>query len=175
MISDAVFSTDRKYRYLLTRIWDDSKEKVGFICLNPSTADEKNDDPTIRRCIGYAKSWGYGGLVLGNIFSYRTPYPKILFNAILKGIHPVGPANDLWLLRIAETSDLVVAAWGNHGDYLNRAPLVRKLLKNKLHVLKLTKGGMPAHPLYLKKELKPLQWKNGNEKGPLNRAPEGKR
>jgi len=81
MISDAKLSVCRKYRYALWRIWDKSKPIVLFISLNPSTADEKEDDPTIRRCIGFAKSWGYGGLCMANLFAYRTKSPSEMMSA----------------------------------------------------------------------------------------------
>ena len=78
-MQDAVISKCSKYRYSLSRQWNKEKEKVLFIMLNPSKADDKIDDPTVRRCISFAKNWGFGGLMIGNLFAYRTTYPKELF------------------------------------------------------------------------------------------------
>ena len=148
----AVFSSDRIHRYTLSRIWDPDKRPVLFICLNPSTADETKDDPTVRRCIGYARDWGYGGMVMCNIFAFRATDPKKMKAAE----DPIGRHNDWWLLREAEQAGIAVAAWGTHGEHLARGTAVRRLLKNyMLHSLKMTKGGEPGHPLYLPKDLEP--------------------
>lgn len=89
MIKSAIISECGKYRYSLSRIWDENKANVLFIMLNPSTADGDVDDPTIRRCIGFAKSWGYGGIYVGNLFAYRATDPKEL----LKVENPIGFEN----------------------------------------------------------------------------------
>jgi hypothetical protein len=94
--SSAVFSTCRRYRYVLRRIWDRSTPPAMFVGLNPSTADEVKDDPTVRRCIGYAKRWGFGGLIMTNIFAFRSTDP----NALVELDDPVGPRNDAWLRRL---------------------------------------------------------------------------
>lgn len=154
MWSSAVFSEDRKYRYLLIRQWDDDKPFMGLIALNPSTADETNDDPTIRRCIGFAKSAGYGALFMGNIFAFRSTDPKKLLSVR----DPVGPENNQWLKYISDESEIVVAAWGTHGKLRGRGEEVKNSL-DKLYVLGLTKGGFPKHPLYLPKTLKPKVWR----------------
>lgn len=93
----ATLSEDRKYRYTLTRIWDETKPKVMFIGLNPSTADETKDDPTIIRCINFAKSWGYGGLEMTNLFAFRATNPKVMKNEK----EPIGKDNDTWLKKLA--------------------------------------------------------------------------
>lgn len=104
--SDVVFSDCRKYRFALWRVWDDSLPRVMFIGLNPSTADESDDDPTLIRCIRYAKSWGYGGICMANLFAFRATDPKVMLSAK----DPVGADNDRWLLELSQSSGLVVAA-----------------------------------------------------------------
>lgn len=128
---------------------------VMFIGLNPSTADETLDDPTIRRCIGYAKDWGYGGLLMTNIFAYRSTDPR----GLLTVEDPIGPDNDKALLKCFLEVDLAIAAWGVHGTLVERDKRVRELLA-PLHYLRLTKAGHPAHPLYLPKALKPMLWRD---------------
>ena len=113
MIKNAIFSPCRRYRYALWRTWDQNKPSVLFIGLNPSTADETNDDPTLTRCINYAKYWGYGSVCIANIFAYRATKPKELFAR--KRI--IGKENNHWLFKLAIDADLVIAAWGNHGQY----------------------------------------------------------
>ena len=151
MIKNAIFSPCRRYRYALWRIWDQSKPSVLFIGLNPSTADEANDDPTLIRCINYAKAWGFGGVFIANIFAYRATKPKDL----LARKRVIGKENNHWLFKLAEDADLVVAAWGNHGQYKKRSSQVKSMFK-QLHCLKLTKKGEPAHPLYLRANLTPI-------------------
>ncbi len=143
LIKKATFSRCREYRYALKRYWDRDRPVVLFIALNPSIADESTDDPTLKRCLSYARSWGYGGLSLGNLFSVVATDPKSL-----KSVDdPVGPENDLWLKRLASDANLIVAAWGNQGTYLDRARRVSGML-DTLHCLKQNKSGQPAHPLY---------------------------
>lgn len=104
MKQDAVIDQTGIYRYSLTRCWDQTLGKVTFILLNPSTADAYEDDPTLRRCIDYASSWGYGSLELVNLFAYRTKDPKILSNAK----DPIGPDNDDYIQKAVTNADLVV-------------------------------------------------------------------
>ena len=148
--SGAEFSSCRTYRYSLWRFWEKETRYVAFVGLNPSTADEHKDDPTVRRCINYAKDWGYGGLIMLNLFAHRSTDPKKLYSVN----HPVGPENDFHLRSASSKAGITIAAWGNHGDYVNRANTVIKIL-TKPHYLKLTNAGCPGHPLYLKKDLKP--------------------
>ncbi len=148
----AMFSPCRTHRFVLGRKWSD-KPLVMFIGLNPSTADETKNDPTVRRCIGYAKDWGYGGLLMTNIFAYRSTDPKHL----LECQDPIGPGNDEALLQCYTEADVAIAAWGTHGTLMDRHLAIRKLLP-KLHYLKLTKDGHPGHPLYLPKTLRPTLW-----------------
>jgi hypothetical protein len=148
-IADAVFSVDRKYRYVLIRIWDSDKPMVNFIGLNPSTADEIKDDPTMRRCCNFAKSWGYGGFYMTNLFAYKATKPEEL----KKAADPIGQDNDKWLLEIEKKVELVVFAWGVHGKFLNRDYQVINIISQG-HFIELSKDGVPKHPLYLKGDLK---------------------
>ena len=151
--SGAKFSKDRMYRYSLWRTWDETLPKVLFIGLNPSTADEIKDDPTIRRCLHYSIDWGFGGYIMGNIFGYRSKDPKKL-----KDINdPIGPRNNYWIHKIHNEASLTIAAWGNWGNLYGRGNSVLKLVDN-MHCLKITKEGHPAHPLYLPKYLKPIKF-----------------
>ena len=153
MEKGADFSPCRRYRYTLWRLWGGARGYLMFIGLNPSTADEVQDDPTVRRCIGYARDWGYSGLWMTNIFAYRATKPDDM-KAVAD---PEGPENDRWLGQVAAGAELVVAAWGTHGAYRDRHQRVRDLLP-QLHYLRLTQEGYPAHPLYLPKSLLPIPW-----------------
>lgn len=147
----AIFSTCRTWRYLLRRHWDPGVEPLVVIGLNPSTADETTDDQTIRRCIGYAQSWGCGGLMMMNAYALRSTDPKGLWRVD----DPVGPENDEWLLRVAERypDTTFLAAWGVHCEP-ERAETVAGLLP-RLACLGLTKAGGPRHPLYMPGDLAP--------------------
>ncbi len=149
----ATFSNCRKYRYALSRSWDEKKKIVLFIGLNPSTADEKKDDPTIRRCINYAQNWGFGGLQVANLFAYRATKPAELKNVE----NPVGDDNDKHLIKLSKMADLTVAAWGNEGSLFSRDKQVIKLIPN-LMCLKINKSGQPAHPLYQKKDIEYISY-----------------
>lgn len=158
MIDSSVFSEGRKYRYTLYRKWEKGEGTIMFIGLNPSTADETEDDPTIRRCVSYAKTWGYQSLCMTNLFGFRATKP----NVMMKEAFPIGRMNDAFLTLVAEEAALIVAAWGNKGSYMNRDVEVMRLFQGKhsLYVLRLTKNGHPAHPLYLPKTLPAVIWKN---------------
>lgn len=150
VFSDACLSPDRVYRYWLSRVWDESLPHLTVIGLNPSTADETVDDPTIRRCLGYAKSWGLGGLTMLNLFAYRATDPREMKAAS----DPVGPDNDAFLRLYTE--GVILAAWGAHGAYRGRGDEVRRILSNRpLHCLGVTNAGQPKHPLYLRADLEP--------------------
>ena len=153
--SGAEFSDCRKWRYLLWRCWDQSGPVANFLMLNPSTADEAKLDPTCSRARAYAEAWGYGALIVTNIFGWRSTDPR----ALRRVRDPVGAANDAAILRAAGEADLVVCAWGNHG--IERGREVEELLRKtrtKLHILRLTGAGQPGHPLYLRKSLKAAPW-----------------
>ncbi|GIT71706.1 MAG: hypothetical protein Ct9H300mP28_15200 [Pseudomonadota bacterium] len=122
-----------------------------IIGLNPSTADQTRNDPTITRCINFSRSWGYGGVCVTNLFGFRATAPTEL-----KAHHaPIGKENDAWVHEMAKGAAITVAAWGNHGNFLNRSLELLPSLE-QLHCIKMNKSGEPAHPLYLKAELKPV-------------------
>jgi len=150
---NATFSSCRTYRYSLSRIWDKKKKYVLFIGLNPSTANEEVDDPTIRRCVNYAKEWGYGGFMMVNLFAYRTTLPSNL----KKVKYPVGSKNDKYIVILSKKADITVAAWGNNGNLYSRDKQVLNLVSS-LMCLKINKSGQPTHPFYLKKDLKLINY-----------------
>lgn len=158
MKKTATFSEDRAYRYSLSRIWDPAGAVAVFVGLNPSTADETEDDPTIRRCIGFARDWGAGGLVMLNAFAFRATDPLDMKAAA----EPIGARNDEELYKWAFSARWVVACWGVHGRHLARGFAVRHLLRSaagdNLKVLGLTKDGHPKHPLYLAKTTRLEAW-----------------
>lgn len=148
MEADARFSSCRRYRYALWRRWT-AGPQVLFIMLNPASADESRDDPTIRRCLGFARAWGCGSLAVGNLFARRSASGAELARGAAEfpeGL--IGAGNDRWLLRLYGKSQLAVAAWGDRGWLLGRSRAVRSLLP-QLHCLGVTKRGEPRHPLYV--------------------------
>lgn len=151
MIRQTLFSPCRTYRYTLWREWIGGEGYAMFVGLNPSTADETQDDPTIRRCIAFAKAWGYSGLCMTNLFAYRATLPENMKAAA----DPVGPENDAHLMAMADSAGVIVAAWGVHGAHQGRDAAVLRLLPD-LYCLALTKDGHPGHPLYLPKTLRPI-------------------
>ena len=162
MNTGAHFSRCRTWRYALWRQWDTARPFVMLIGLNPSTADANRNDPTIRRCIGFARDWGFGGVWVLNLFAFRATYPADLRAAG----DPVGPRNDWWLRRVARQCDRIVACWGNDGAFDNRSTRVREMLGDRLEVLRLNGSGEPAHPLYLPKGLEPEEWTTASESTP---------
>jgi hypothetical protein len=150
----AVF--DGVYRYLLWREWDPGVPRLAFVMLNPSTADATSDDPTIRRCIGLARIWGYGALEVVNLFAYRATHPREL----RKANHPVGSENDQYILDAARRVDKVVLAWGNHGAWRDRDKAVLGLLSGieNLCCLAVTQAGQPHHPLYVSNKVMPVPY-----------------
>tara|TARA_B100000787_G_C16180929_1_gene291781 strand:+ start:838 stop:1314 length:477 start_codon:yes stop_codon:yes gene_type:complete len=143
---NAVFSSCRKYRYSLSRFWDSADNYVLFIGLNPSIADEKSDDPTLIRCINFARDWGYGGLIMVNLFAYMTTYPSELKKINL----PIGVENNKHIIKNYQKSQLTVIAWGNDGCFLQRDKKVLEIISNPM-CLCINKTGQPAHPLYQKR------------------------
>ena len=152
--SGAVFSPCRRWRYLLWRRWDPARPVANFLMLNPSTADEWQLDPSCTRARLYAERWGYGALIVTNIFGWRATDP-----ADMRATRdPVGRGNDAAILRAARESAIVVCAWGNHGAHLGRSTDVVALLRKTgvpLHALRINGAGEPAHPLYLPAALVP--------------------
>lgn len=151
----AHFSACGRYRYELWRHWTMNRREhyAMFIGLNPSTADAENDDPTIRRCIQFAKDWGYDSLCMTNLFAWRATLPRDMKAAA----EPVGELNDLTLLRLAKGAGVVVACWGKDGAFRGRAATMCQSLP-ALHCLALNKDRSPGHPLYLRGDLKPVPY-----------------
>ena len=155
--SVAIYSDCERYRYSLTRIWDPKGARIMFVMLNPSTATEVQNDPTVERCERRARALGYGAFRVTNIFAWRATDPKKM-RAVDDAI---GPANDAAILAGADWADLVVAAWGTHGAHLDRGPTVERLLRaagHGLFHLGLTKAGHPKHPLYIAYDQRPEIW-----------------
>ena len=150
----AEFDPTGVYRYSLWREWDARAPAVAFVMLNPSTADAARDDPTIRRCASFARSWGYGSLEVVNLFAYRASEPKRLRQTP----DPIGPANDDYLVDAADRVQTVVVAWGVHGTIMDRGLEVFRLLagRSQLHCLGFTQAGQPRHPLYIRRETVPV-------------------
>ena len=152
----AIFSSDRKYRYVLWRIWNSERPKVLFIMLNPSIADEVRDDPTQRRCRRYAQRWGFGGYYVGNIFAIVSTDPRRLKEVD----DPVGTENNSYLQKLHTESASTVIAWGTWGNLHGRNIEVLSLLKKikPVKCLGLCMDGNPKHPLYLKVGLVPMEY-----------------
>ncbi len=149
----ACFDPTGLYRYSLWREWDATAPRVGFVMLNPSRADAVVNDPTIRRCMGFARSWGYGSLEVMNLFAYRTTDPKSLSLVA----EPIGTENDAHLVRLTQRTERIIVAWGNWGRLQGRDRQVLQLLSAaSLHCLGTTKLGQPRHPLYLKADVTPI-------------------
>jgi hypothetical protein len=161
-----------RYRYSLTRTWDRLRRPACWVMLNPSAADAEQDDPTIRRCIGFSRKWGAGGIVVVNLFAYRATDPKQLFDIYYRrqfrrpdgsvGYHdgdPVGPENDAHIRRAVEQCRPVVAAWGAHGVMMLRDGQVKRLFASvgvPVMCLGTTKDGHPRHPLYVAGATEPV-------------------
>lgn len=157
MRSQAVYSPCEQYRYWLSRTWEDGPT-VSFVGLNPSTATEATDDPTVRRCRRFAERWGYGGFIMLNLFAFRATEPK----EMKVQEHPVGSETDRYLLEGAYQSQEIVCCWGIHGHFRGRAAYVEKMLRAeysaKLRYLRLVSGGTPGYPLYLPNSVKREVW-----------------
>lgn len=157
----ALFSPCQRYRYTLWRKWD-TGPLVNFLMLNPSTADVENNDPTVERCERRAKSWGYAGLVVTNLFAFRATDPAIM----MAELDPIGPDNDMKILEVACDAALVVMGWGNYGGFRNRSAAVLDMLRQNFHWDKLTylaqcKNGEFGHPLYIPYSQKPRAHHDG--------------
>lgn len=156
MIKDAIIDPTGTYRYSLWRIWDHSLPKVVFVMLNPSTADHKEDDPTIRRCIGFSKDWGFGSLEVINLFAFRATNPYEL----KKCADPIGPENDAYIRKALENRPRVIAAWGTKGGIDGRDRQVAKMLQPHLPLcLGTSKDGHPKHPLYIAANYEPTRFR----------------
>jgi hypothetical protein len=155
-VSEAVYSDCERYRYALTRIWAPGPRAL-FVMLNPSTATEMQNDPTVERCERRARVLGYGSFAVANIFAFRATDPRVM----RAEPDPVGPANDTAILAAATEADRIVCAWGNHGLHLGRGDAVERLLRGldrPLFKLGLTGSGQPKHPLYVGYAQQPDLW-----------------
>lgn len=153
----AHYSACRHYRYDLVRRFAAGAGVANFIMLNPSTATEAFNDPTVARCETRTLAMGFGAMVVTNIFAYRATDPKVMRACP----DPVGKENDERILRHARAADLVICAWGGHGAFMNRGAAVKAMLAQRgirLHALRLTAAGEPSHPLYLPHALTPVVW-----------------
>ena len=160
--STAIYSDCERYRYSLTRIWDDSGKRVNFVMLNPSTATEVQNDPTVERCERRARALGYGSFAVTNIFAWRDTDPR----AMKAASDPIGPGNDAAILDRADWADDVIAAWGTHGAHLDRGAAVAALLQGAnrpLYHLGLSQAGHPKHPLYLPYVQQPQRWNGAGQ------------
>jgi hypothetical protein len=154
LLRGARFSACGRYRFTLTRRWAADGGTVAFVLLNPSTADARCEDPTIRRCMGLARSWGYGGIEVVNLFAWRATRPRDLRGAA----HPESAGNERAVLRAARRADLIVVAWGNHGAWRAAgAAMLGRLRRARLSLACLgwTRLGQPRHVLYLRRDVRP--------------------
>jgi hypothetical protein len=155
--SSAVYSDCERYRYLLTRIWDPGGRRALFIMLNPSTATEVQNDPTVERCERRARALGFGAFRVTNIFAWRDTDPARMRAAA----DPVGPGNDDAIAQSCGWADQIIAAWGAHGAHLGRGGEVAALLRaagRPVWHLGLTRAGHPRHPLYIGYSRQPERW-----------------
>jgi hypothetical protein len=155
--STAIYSDCEKYRYSLTRVWDEGGRKALFIMLNPSTATEVQNDPTVERCERRSRALGFGAFCVTNIFAWRDTDPRNMRAAK----DPIGPANDDTILKGCTWCDQIICAWGNHGEHLARGQEVADLLaamNTPLYHFGMTKTGQPKHPLYISYEKQPELW-----------------
>ena len=168
--SGAVLSPCDQHRYFLWRVWDEYKPPTIFIMLNPSTANAKDDDATIRKCMSYAHKWGAGGINILNLFSYRTKSPKVLVEAAKKGIAVIGPENDGTIRRLLEESPQAICGWGNLPTGLKPSQILTHLYVGgpksaQLMCLGTNLDGSPKHPLYLRGDLQPVPFDLFRETG----------
>lgn len=156
--STAVYSPCESYRYLLTRVWNPDGPRALFVMLNPSTATEFQNDPTVERCERRARALGFGAFRVTNIFAFRATDPRVM----RAHANPIGPVNDDTIRDSATTwADRIICAWGTHGTHLNRGPQVESLLRatgQPLFTLGLSKDGHPKHPLYIGYDHQPELW-----------------
>lgn len=149
MIKTTTISNCGKYRYCLHRGWDESRPFVMFVMLNPSTADAEQDDPTIRRLIGFCTLRGFGGFSVCNVYAYRDSSPESMFKANKAGIDIAGPDNVKWLNDVVQECEIVVMAWGNDGPNSDVFTAWADKRNKPLFSFGRTQTGKPKHPLYL--------------------------
>lgn len=154
--SEALYSDCNAYRYALTREWG-AGPRLAYVLLNPSTATETQNDPTVERCERRARALGYGGFRVVNLFAFRATDPRDLRRAA----DPVGPENDAALAEAMLWADMILCGWGAHGAHLGRGAVVATMLRasgKPLAHLGLTKAGAPRHPLYIGYATQPQIW-----------------
>lgn len=158
--SGAVFDASATYRYRLwRRLSPDNRSRVVWVLLNPSTANAALNDPTIRRCIGFSRAWGYGYMDVVNLFAWRATDPKVLWHPDLIEDDLVGSENDIHIADACSRAGLVVCGWGTRGVRWRRDRAVLDLVASsgaRPHALGVTKEGHPCHPLYLKGDAQPV-------------------
>lgn len=160
----AQFSPCRTWRYRLWRVWDESLPLACFVLMNPSKADEINDDPTVLRCQRRVVKWSnirIGGVLVVNVFAWRETDSTKLPGLIAAGTDIVGPENDSTIVAAAQQASIVVCGWGNPGNLNGRGAAVEQLLRSAgipLHHLQLNFNGTPAHPLYIGYDAMPQLW-----------------
>ncbi len=155
--STALYSSDARHRYLLTRIWNPEGRRALFVMLNPSTATEVQNDPTVERCERRARALGFGAIRVVNIFAFRATDPKVMRGTP----DPVGAFNDQAIAESALWADLILCAWGSHGAHLDRGAAVEAILRasgRPLWHLGVTRAGAPRHPLYIGYDRQPEPW-----------------
>jgi hypothetical protein len=155
--STATYSDCERYRYALTRTWDEQAKRVLFVMLNPSKATEVQNDPTVERCERRARALGFGAFQVTNIFAWRDTDPF----KMRKATDPIGPENDAAILAGVAWADQVIAAWGTHGAHLDRGPQMAAILHatgKPISTLGLSKHGHPKHPLYISYSQQPIIW-----------------
>ncbi|UOQ45520.1 DUF1643 domain-containing protein [Halobacillus salinarum] len=152
---EAVFDPTKTYRYLLSCMWEKEADPVTFVMLNPSVADENYCDPTLKRCLNFAKSWGYGSMKIVNLFALVSTEPE----ALSSHQDPTGPENDAYIIEASRKSPLIIYAWGTkYGSLNGRSDRVQHLLSSYPHycIKKSSNGRHPCHPLFLPKKLRPV-------------------
>lgn len=169
----ATFGGHDAYRYRLTREWEAAASRICWLLLNPSTATARQDDSTVRRVVDFSRQWGFGSVVVVNLFALRTADPVRLRSHP----DPVGPDNDEMLVRTLRTAEQVVVAWGNNGTTVNPATSVRRdrevnelMAGTRAVCLGHTKTGQPRHPLYLPRSTRPIPFRRATSAGRLSSA-----
>jgi len=154
----AVFSRGRRYRYMLRRRISKGNKVLLIIGLNPSTADGTKDDPTIRRCAGFAERMGYDTLIVANLFALRSTDP----HKLRQTEQPIGSLNDVWIVRVARKAHKIVLAWGAGADWAPERSdqLLALLAHHDLYCFGTTQSGAPRHPLYLRSDTELQRYRN---------------
>lgn len=158
-VATATYDTTETFRFRLSRVWDPAGTRCLFVMLNPSTASELVLDPTVSRCVNFARGWGYGAVEVVNVFAYRATKPVDL----LRAPDPIGTNNDAAIVSAATAADTVIAAWGVHATHRDRDKQVAQILDDSdidTQCLRATKAGHPSHPLYIPGSTVPRAWRH---------------